>query len=86
VQKLSQAVGGTSPIEGPELKACAERRSTLVDRVAPRASRWPGCSYVPTERLGDGSGVELGERERRLQLDLGVGELVGGQAGGERAP
>ena len=37
-------------------------------------------------RLGDGSGVEPGEGQRGPQLDLRVGEVVGGQADGERAP
>jgi hypothetical protein len=31
-------------------------------------------------------GVQLGEIECGLQVDLGVGEVVGGEPGGERAP
>jgi len=36
--------------------------------------------------LFERGGVQLGEMESRLQVDSRAGEVVGGQAGGERAP
>jgi hypothetical protein len=53
-----------------------------LDAASGRSSMASGRAL----RAGLTGGVQLGEIERGLQVDLRVGEVVGGEAGGERAP
>ena len=82
-KKLGPRAAQTSPVKRHPFVVALTCRLAVQRREG-------GCTHGIGLRCGLGllerGGVQLGEIERGLQIDLRVGEVVGGQAGGERAP
>ena len=79
------AIGGAPLGAAMRIGGCLDGGAAwLLERRSGSCTQWPRTA----QRVGllERGGVELGEIERGLKIDLRVGEVVDGQAGAERAP